>query len=170
MNASATTHSLPAEFIQKPAAGTLKFHNRKKLPLHHLPFIDRAPGKVGLSFWAVPKTGGYFGGCKTGESLARLYLKHLKEHGVGFAGGNLQTIVLDMFDIDNGISPEQDALRGQAVGFFIELERWLVGATKYLDGGLDQHDKKALLKEANAGLSFDHEAYMASLSDEDEEE
>lgn len=170
MAAQSTVTRLPVEFVRKPAAPALRFKNRKKLPLHRLPFVDAVPGKVGLSFWAVPKTGGYFGGNETGGALARVYMKHLKEHGPGFGGGNLQMMVLDMFDCENGVSAEQDALRGQVVGFFVELERWLAGAAKYLDGGLDKHDNKTLLKAANAGLNFDNEAYMASLSDEDEEE
>ncbi|HAK7737207.1 TPA: hypothetical protein ACOSJI_004700 [Salmonella enterica] len=170
MAAQSTVTRLPVEFVRQPAASALRFKNRKKLPVHRLPFVDTVPGKIGLSFWAVPKTGGYFGGNETGCALARIYMKHLKEHGIGFAGGNLQGMVLDMFDCNNSDAPEVSALRGQVVGFFVELERWLAGAAKYLEGGLDKHDNKTLLKAANAGLNFDNEAYMASLSDEDEEE
>lgn len=170
MAAQSTVTRLPAAFVHQSAASALRFKNRKKHPLHRLPFVDAVPGKVGLSFWAVPKTGGYFGGNETGGALARIYMQHLKEHGSGFGCGPLRMIVLDMFGCENGVSAEQAALRGQVVGFFAELDRWLAGAAKYLEGDLDKHDSKTLLKAANAGLNFDNEAYTASLSDEDEKE
>lgn len=170
MAAQSAVSKLPVEFVRQPAALALRFKNRKKLPIHRLPFVDRVPDKVGLSFWAVPKTGGYSGGNETGAALARIYMKHLKEHGRGFGGGILQKIVLDMFDFGTSDDPEDTALSGQAVGFFFELELWLAGAAKYLEGGLDKQDNKTLLEAANAGLNFDNEAYMDSLSDEDEEE
>ena len=165
----ATQATLPTAFVRKPAASSLKFKNHRKLPLHRLPFVDAVPDKIGWSFWSVPKSGGYFGGNETGSALARIYMKHLKAHGPGWGGGNLQMMALDMFDCENGVSAEQDTLRGQVVGFFVELEYWLAGAVKYLDGGLDKHDNTTLLKAANTGLNFDNEAYMASLSDDDEE-
>ncbi|EBS6645157.1 hypothetical protein D5977_07945 [Salmonella enterica subsp. enterica] len=169
MAAQSTVSRLPTAFVRQPAASALRFKNRKKIPAHRLPFVDSAPGKPGLSFWAVPKTGDYFGGSETGNALAHIYMKHLKEHGRGF-GGNLQLMVLDMFGCENSDDPEVSALRGQVVGFFSELERWLVAAAQHLEGGLDNHDNKTLLEAANAGLNFDNEAYEASLSDEDEEE
>src|SRR5690606_22700315 len=139
MTAQSTFTRLPIDFVRKPAAPVLRFKNRKKLPLHRLPFVDAVPGKVGRSFWAVPKTGGYFGGNETRGARARLYMKHLSQHGHGFGGVKLHMMVLDMFGCENGVSAEQDALRGQVVGFFVELERWLVSAATHLDGALDKH-------------------------------
>lgn len=162
-----TSTSVQARGACKPAASVLRFHRRRALPLHHLPFIDKVPGKRDFSFWAVPKTGGYSGGCKTGESLARLYLKHLKQHSTPFDDGRLPSIALDMFDIERGSHAEQRARLGQAVGFFRELECWLVAAVRSLDGGLDQYERKALLKAANAGLNSGDEVDMACPSDED---
>lgn len=162
-----TSPSAQAHGACKPAARVLRFHHRRSLPLHQLSFIDKVPGKRYFSFWAVPKTGGYSGGCKTGESLARLYLKHLKQHSKSFDDGRLPSIALDMFDIERGCHAEQRALLGQAVGFFSELECWLVAAVQYLDGGLDQYERKALLKAANAGLNDCNEVDMACPYDED---
>lgn len=161
-----TSTPAQADGACKPAVSVLRFHRRRALPLHHLPFIDKVPGKRCLSFWAVPKTGGYSGGCKTGESLARLYLKHLKQHSMAFDDGRLPSIALDMFDIERGRHAEQRAQLGQAVGFFRELECWLVAAVRYLDGGLDEYESKALLKAANAGLNDCDEVDMACPSDE----
>lgn len=131
----------------------LQFKIGKSIPIHRLPFVGKAKNAIGVSFWAVPKTGGYRGGCQTGEALARIYLKHLKEHTSETGLPSLQRIALDMFDCALSESPEACALRGQAVGFFSVLEPWLAGAAKHLDGGLDEHDSKALLKAANTGLN-----------------
>ncbi|WP_339678272.1 hypothetical protein [uncultured Zhongshania sp.] len=170
MATQSSAYRLPSEFIQKPAANSIRFNNRKKLPLHRLPFVGPTDEKKwGYSFWRVPKTGGYGGGCDTGTALANIYLKHLREHGAS-SGGALQGIVLDMFDCECNDDPEVTALRGQVVGFFSTLDHWLEGAAKCLGSSLDNADKRALLKKANNGLNFDHEAWMASLSDEDDEE
>ena len=143
----------------------LTFKSHKKVPSHRLPFVDKLPGKNGLCFWSVPAAGGYFGGNKTGAAVARIYMKHLKDHDTITSGGLLQSMVIDMFGGHAGTVAEQDALRGQVVGFFFELERWLVGAARHLDGGLDSHDPAALIEAANEGLKFDSTAYLASLSD-----
>ena len=168
MAAQSTAYQLPVEFIRKPATHALRFKNHKKVPFHRLPFVNTIPGKIGLSFWAVPRTGGYLGGNETGHALSLIYMKYLKEHGQD-AGGFLQVLVLDMFGLDRSDDPEISALRGQAVGFFAALERWLIGAARHLEGGLDEHDNRALLKAANAGLNFDSDAYTASLPDEEDE-
>lgn len=132
----------------------LQFNNRKSLPIHRLPFVGKAKSGIGASFWAVPKTGDYRGGCQTGEALALIYLKHLKEHTSETGLTSLQRIALDMFDCELSDSPEMTALRGQAVGFFSVLEQWLIGAAKHLDDGLDAHDNKALIEAANTGLNL----------------
>ena len=115
----------------------------------------------------MPKTGGYSGGCKTGESLARIYLKHLKTHHPDLNEGRLQSIVLDMCEVERGGDPEQGARCGQVVGFFSELECWLIAAVRHLDGGLDQDENKTLLKAANAGLNFGNEANTSASIAED---
>ncbi|MDO8908746.1 MAG: hypothetical protein Q7W55_09645 [Pseudohongiella sp.] len=147
----------------QPISGELRFKSRKSHPLHRLPFVGPVPGKVGLSFWDVPRSGGYTGGNLTGQALARFYLKHLRVHGANDTG-NLQNIVLDMLGSDDSVSPEMLTLRGQIVGFFSELDVWLASAAQNIDGGLDSDDKTALLKKANQGLTLNAEEYFASLS------
>lgn len=154
---------------QQPNYKPLRFKNRRQLAAHRLPFVDRVPGQPGISFWAVPKAGGYVGGNETGTALARVYLRYLREQGQCRGGGILQLIVLDMMGTPDSFGIEEQALRGQAVGFFTELERWLSAAVQRLDGGLDKQDDKALLRTANAGLNFDEAAYLASLPDDDAE-
>lgn len=101
----------------------LRHHDQKKSPLHRLPFVDSVEGKGRLSFRAVPKTGGYSGGSKTGEALAKIYLKHLRQHGAT-GGGALQMISFDMMGNGNSDCPEESALLGQIEGFFVTLEAW----------------------------------------------
>lgn len=146
----------------------LKFHKSKNIPVHQLPFVERVPGRPGLSFWAVPPTGGYCGGCETGKALANLYLKHLRAHGAS-PGGSLQSVVLDMMDQESDESPEAASLRGQIVGFFSVLDHWLEGSAKLLGQNLDRLDERALLATANAGVDLDEEAYLARLEEEEGE-
>lgn len=155
------------EKFKKPNSKKIEFKN-KRLPIHRLPFVGGTNG-LGISFWDVPKTGGYGGGCQTGKNLALIYLKHIRENG-GFSGGHLQSIVLNMFNsgAHKHDSPEETALRGQIVGFFSTLDQVLDETSRFMSG-LDRFENSELLEKANIGLSFDEEAYFASLPDEDEE-
>lgn len=127
-----------------------------------LPFVGGRRAAGGFSFWNVPATGGYGGGCKTGEALAGIYLKHLRDHG-GASFGVLQVIARDMFDCD---LPESRF--GQVVGFFSTLDAWLAAAAKVLGGNLDTANNDAMLTKANDGLNFDEAAYLASLESDEE--
>jgi hypothetical protein len=169
MVAQSTVTKLSVELVRKPATSALKFKNRKRIPFHRLPFVDAVLGKIGLSFWAVPKTGNYFGGFETGNNLARIYLKYLRENGSS-GGGTLPCMVLDMFDCENTDDPSMSALRGQVVGFFSELESWVAIASRHSGDSLDHLSNTRLLEVANNGLNFDNESYFTAQSDEDEKE
>lgn len=141
----------------------LKFKKSKKFPVRQLPFVDKEDGKAGLSFWSVPKTGGYAGGNITGRALALLYLKHLRANGPVF-GGLLQSVVLDMFDKQcDPNNPALSSLRGQAVGFFTELEKIITVATAQLGSCLDSMDEKDLLKRANGGINLNEDDYTRDM-------
>ena len=89
-------------------------------------------------------------------------MKHLREHGPAF-GGMLQTMAFSMFE-DGAAS---DSRAGQIVGFFTTLEKvWFLACRQ--NSALDDYRATDLLKAANAGLEFDEEAYLASLSEEHE--
>lgn len=150
----------PPAFVREP----LRFGCGESVAFN-LPFIAADPTKVGHSYWAVPKTGGHWGGFETGRALAHIYLKYLHQHGPE-CDGWLQRIALDMFDADYPVDEAQRTQRGQAVGFFSTLYSWLSRATQHSGQELDDLDNKVLLEAANAGLNFDSEAYEASLSDE----
>jgi len=159
--------ALNTQAFIKPGTPILKLNNDKALPFHRLPFVGPAADGVGLSFWKVPKTGGYTGGCTTGTALARLYLKHLREHGAE-DGGSLQGIVLDMIGqgFPNENDAEQNALRGQVVGFFSELDPFIAAAARNAGAPLDTLRHDDLLAEANNGLNLDEVAYLAAQPDE----
>lgn len=141
----------------------LQFHNDERIPCHRLPFVGTGIKNPGLAFWNVPETGGYTGGCRTGEALALLYMKHLREHGPG-PGGMLQNIAFSMF----GDRPDNDAVNGQVVGFFRALEKMWFSACRQ-NRALDDFKAADLLEAANAGLNFDEEAFLASLSDDEDD-
>ena len=97
---------------QQPTHGALRFKSHEQMPAHRLPFVDKVPGLCGLSFWAVPATGGYIGGDQTGAALARVYLRYLREHGQDRGAGVLQLIALDMIQSDEIVTDaEAKALR-----------------------------------------------------------
>ncbi|MBT00610.1 MAG: hypothetical protein CMI01_18355 [Oceanospirillaceae bacterium] len=150
------------------AVSKLRFHNRKKNPFHRLPFVDAVSGCPGLSSWAVPRTGGYFGGCEVGKNLARIYLKYLRENGYP-PGGKLSLIVRDMFQIRGSGNTEDKALTGQVVGFFGELERWLAAAAQHGGDGLEDIDPKQLLAMVNRALNFNDALLASSLRKSEEE-
>lgn len=137
----------------------LRFKNHEELPCHRLPFVDDDDNGM-VSFWHVPKSGGFIGGNTTGKALAQIYARYLNESDPNDPS-LLQTIALDMFrdGIDN------PALRGQAVGFFNELEKWLLAATKNFRGWDHIQSNDALLDMANNGLLFDEKRWLATLED-----
>ncbi len=145
LSSDATTHH---------SQNVISFHNRRKLPVHRLPFFGKNQDEDTYSFWHIPKSGGYAGGCETGSALAVIYLKYLRAHGA-VAGGSLQHIVLDMFDGVPGDDEEISSLRGQVVGFFSVLDKWLAGSARVLGGRLDSDENADLLKQANDGLNYD---------------
>lgn len=138
----------------EPTINTLKFKPRRKVLSHRLPFVDKPlqPKEYsGISFWAVPATGGFGGGNHTGAALAIIYLKSLQEPGRK-GGGMLQQIALDMLSHQHDDPDQSLSQRGQAVGFFTQIEEWLVDAVTHMAPSLDALDTKSLLATANKGL------------------
>ncbi|KGT91265.1 hypothetical protein NG99_17010 [Erwinia typographi] len=127
----------------------IKFHHKKELPLHRLPFVGKVKGRHCLSFWDIPDAGGYAGGNTTGAALAVIYLRHLQEHGAS-VGGSLGSITADMAGV--GFSDEFDSRRGQIIGFFSTIEPILAELLKR--SGIEfKLDNDQLLQRANKGLN-----------------
>ena len=124
---------------------------------NRLPFVGG--GTTRARAWAVPATGGYIGGNRTGRALAQLYLKELQravksgEHG---ESSTLQHVVLAMAErLSSNCTQDatDSALRGQVVGFFTGINAALVTAAHSDSTWLDQLDSTELLRRANEGLT-----------------
>jgi len=151
-------------------SAALKYKPRKKLAIHRLPFVGRVhvqPEHGGLSFWDVPLTGGYIGGCKAGEALAVSTLVFLREERDShyLERGILGQIAAAWMERAIDANPEERlALRGQAVGFMSKMSEWVDAAVSDLGANLDRSDKAAILTRINAGLALDEEAFLARLT------
>jgi hypothetical protein len=147
---------------------------RGRHPYHSLPFV----GKGGeASFWALPATGGYFGGYKAGEAMALAFVKATRDRPDVVASTFLTTVAeafMCRFEEEGGIKAARSArasnandgmpaLRGQWAGFFNTLHHWLAISAKQLGGGLDAVSMQRFVDDANDGLGFDMAAYMKSL-------
>lgn len=148
----------------RAGSGKLRSKPTRKLRVHQLPFVGRdyVKGSGGIiCFWDVPMTGGYGGGCDTGEEIALMYLAYLREIQVnpqkdnGSASGGLNRMLLDIFEKAPTDENERDSIRGQMVGFASQINRFLIGA---IGAGLgsdffDSFDWKASTDRANEGLT-----------------
>ncbi|OQS31132.1 hypothetical protein [Chromobacterium haemolyticum] len=171
MATTVETRHIPAAFVRK-APQRLQLHSKRKQAFRRLPFVNK-------TLWDVPATGGYFGGYDTGEALALMFLKFLRQREANGIEPHHLTWLAEAFmaraEEEGGQAmadlpiPEQTdsygSFRGQYVGFFNTLTMWLSAASKHLGSKLDDIDDKTLLAQANAGLGFDEAAYLASLKD-----
>lgn len=150
----------------------LRFKPRRKIAAHRLPFVGRehsTPDYGLIGYWDVPLTGGYAGGNQTGLALAKLLLVYMRENHademVGYAAG---AMMLSMLEAARTADDDQfEALRGQALGVMNQLTPFLVGAAYHAGHELDGLDTKKVLALANAGLAFDEQARIASLTTEE---
>jgi hypothetical protein len=133
----------------------LSFKVDQELPLHKLPFVGFSDVKQGMSYWNVPRTGGFGGGVVTGKALARIYMKHLADNQ-GNDGGILQSIVTDITQQCDG--SEKSSSRGHVVGFFSEIEKWLKPMLSMISEDADSLDSGKNLESANHGINYDKES------------
>jgi len=133
----------------------LAFKTNQEHHSHTLPFVDFCPMKQGMSFWNVPKTGGFYGGVTTGSALAKIYIKHLIDGSYEDEGGLLQLIAKDMSKTVCVNTEEQRAINGQITGFFREIEQFMKYVGFISDGNLNRFDRASNLEAANLGINFD---------------
>jgi hypothetical protein len=124
--------------------------------LHHLLRGDTEEAQAAdRPAWGLPARGGYSGGCMAGQAAAKVYLKHLRVSPVCRAfGGSLQNIAMDMLSgrsTDLGTTGGE-SLRGQAVGFFYEINRALALGIRMLES-LDAQSFESLVGEIDEGLA-----------------
>ncbi|MGU5658671.1 hypothetical protein [Aeromonas veronii] len=141
-----------------------------------MPFVASARVDPEARFWNVPMTGGVLGGVETGEALALLYLKNLRQPDGKRGAGNLQLVARSMFAshrklVEQGVDEFDErmmTINGQITGFLSKLDQWLSASAKFQGSGLDNITNAELLKRANAGLRFDAEAYYQNPLGDDE--
>ncbi len=144
----------------------LAFHNEKPILVHRLPFVGNEHTEdKSFSFWNVPAKGGYSGGCETGESIAGMYLKYIRDSSDSESGMYLQWMILAWMErlASGGIqyeSPEYTALKGQMVGFMSVISRRVVASARRLGSDLDNISYESLLDRANGGFKFDDKAFF----------
>lgn len=144
-------YQISAQFIQLPA-NTLKYEFDEGVRQIGLPFVSNKNSEQ-RSCWQVPATGGYTGGNQTGDNLAYIYLKHLRETR-GEASESLSSIFLDMARVCQSETPESITIRGQIISFLSVIEDWVSAAAVRLGDPLDVLDSDILLQEANYGLNY----------------
>lgn len=182
MNTTQRATILPAAFVGK-TTNPIKRKTRGNPGFCRLPFVAGRRAKSASPCWNVPASGGYFGGYETGKAMAQAFLKFLRVEEGDLAAYSLTGIAesfMIRFEQEGGKamadyspcserSETFEAFRGQYVGFFNTVSQWLAASAKHLGSNLDQLTEQELVRRANAGLGFDHVAFMASLSDEGEE-
>jgi hypothetical protein len=155
----------------------LAFRPRQKSPMRRLPFVGREhTADQSFSMWNVPASGGYFGGNTTGEAIATMYLRHIRETDAEICSPMLGGMVISWAwrlasgDITPG-SVEENSLRGQMVGFAHVLSKWLIAAARHMGDSLETLGNDALLAKANRGVAFDTAAFLQyqALKDQFEE-
>ena len=126
----------------------LEFRPERSLPVHRLPFVRLR--KKSVCYWNVPRAGGYSGGCATGRALVYLRFRKENRQDITF----LQHIVLDMFGMQSGkkVTSGYKSLKGQMVGFFSEIDRFIHASVSEKAIYLDRLGDRNLLKSANMGL------------------
>lgn len=131
---------------KKLSATERKRHTYLEL-LKKLPFYDASD-----SWWSLPSTGDYVGGCRAGKVSAIAFIKFLREcRERGLADhSHLQHIVLSMTAAANF----NEAQRGQIVGFLSELDNYLRQLAR-LAAGLDSVSFNELRAQADAHLASD---------------
>lgn len=153
----------------RKSPNTLSFHPKKTIEVHRLPFVgNEHTADRSFSFWDIPAKGGYTGGCMTGEAIAGIFLKHIRQTDSEFRTSLLGWMVFAWLEriapgaVNRG-NIEFDSLRGQMDGFMSVINQWLDAAVHRPDSGLDETYYDDLLRQANAGFSFDMNALLQSL-------
>jgi hypothetical protein len=107
-----------------------------------------------FKFWGLPARGQYSGGGRAGTAAAVAYMKFLRANPYALTGGYLQNIAMDMLSDRSTAcgSSASESLRGQAVGFFCEINRVLSEFVQRMPG-LDAISYESLVDEIDDGLA-----------------
>jgi hypothetical protein len=135
-----------------------------ELAMDRLPFVgnDHAPH----SSWDVPMSGGFFGGCEAGKSVAQLFLKYVRDeqsYPCRLSSTLLESMFIGLASKQPETQDEVDSVTGQRIGFIGELARWLEAATTQLGASLDRISEQQLVDMANHHLTRTDASLVAAI-------
>lgn len=133
---------------------------------NRLPFVGK-DHSARANDWDLPLTGGYLGGIEAGEFVARMYLKYLRderESPIRLGSSRLQEMLNSLAAKQPSSKAEEDALRGQRVGFISEIGYWLEAAAERLGSSLDAIPERSFICQVNTALSKTDEALMTDIA------
>lgn len=140
------------------ALRTLQFHQHPAREEYRLPYAGSptTTRNGNIVFWSVPLTGGYSGGVHTGDALAVLALRYLRQHPEETKDENhLVSTVLGWLEATKSANSEEfETLKGQVVGFIGRITPWATAAARHVGQNLDTHDPEKILEQANNGLEW----------------
>lgn len=154
--------------MNSPVKGTRKLARPKSIKLK---FGQLDGGKA--SVLAMPATGGYIGGYRTGQAIATMLLKRMRGDSSELAFLTMQQRVTQF-----GKAAEKDGVfaalerpisemtyvtssrRGQYIGFINTLGAWVAAAAQQMGSSLDLLDEAGLLEQASGGLNCDADAQL----------
>lgn len=98
------------------------------LVLDRLPFVDRKPAHgAPASHWSLPHTDDYGEACAVGRECAAHFAQYLKDNP-GMAGSNRLGDIAKDIDFRS-----EAAVKGYWVGFFAQLEHWILAGVRERD-------------------------------------
>lgn len=144
----------------------LRAKPEEKSAWDRLPFVGSDHHKR-ASNWDVPLTGGFFAGIEVGATIARMFIKYLRDErdnpvrlGSTYLEGTLVALQLK----EASTPDEQQSLNGQRVGFIGELFKWIDAAAMHHGSTLDAIPHRSFIQQANEHLVRTDDAYMAAVN------
>lgn len=132
----------------------LAYKQRDILQWDRLPFVGKV--KTVSKYWMVPLVGDHLTSCMVGKNIALMYLKYCRDerdNPVRLAEELLRCMIRDLLALEATNEAEEEAKRGQYVGFTGEIARWLVASSEQLGRHLDQTSEQNLVDDANRLLN-----------------
>jgi len=143
----------------------LRIKPQGKFAYERLPFVGKDHSSR-HSFWDVPLTGGFHGGCAVGKSIAHAYLKYVRDERANpcrLSATLLGSMLVDLDGKQPTTEDEESSKSGQRAGFIGELSAWIDAAATQLGGSLDRVPEQHLVDCANHCLTRTDAALMAAI-------
>ncbi|EIK94034.1 hypothetical protein PMM47T1_24109 [Pseudomonas sp. M47T1] len=131
-----------------------------------MPFVGDDHHKL-PSCWDVPLTGGFFGGLDAGKTIARMFIKYLrdqKDDPLRMGASRLRMMFTSLELMKPSTPDEQHSLNGQRAGFISELFEWIDAAAMRHGAALDAIPQRSFIQQVNEHLVRTDHAYMAAVN------